>query len=63
MVIPGVLVGISAKDFYADASDREHLTAMLADQRVVVGYETRMRRLDGRIIWVRDTARLRDLAP
>ncbi|MDJ0791819.1 MAG: PAS domain-containing sensor histidine kinase [Acidimicrobiia bacterium] len=54
------LVGLSATDFYADPSDRDHLTSMLADQRVIVGYESRMRRLDGAIIWVRDTARLID---
>ena len=54
------LVGLSATDFYADPSDREHMTTMLADDRIVVGYETRLRRLDGRVIWVRDTARLID---
>lgn len=52
------LVGLSAADFYADKSDRDHLTSMLADKRVIVGFESRMRRLDGQVIWVRDTARL-----
>lgn len=52
------LVGLSAADFYADQNDREHLTSMLEDERIVVGYESRMRRLDGSMIWVRDTARL-----
>lgn len=52
------LVGLSATDFYADEGDRQHLTSMLEDERVVVGYESKMRRLDGQMIWVRDTARL-----
>lgn len=52
------LVGLRATDFYADQSDREHLTSMLEDEKIIVGYESRMRRLDGEMIWVRDTARL-----
>lgn len=52
------LVGLRATDFYADEGDRQHLTSMLEDERIIVGYESKMRRLDGATIWVRDTARL-----
>ncbi|MGI9643123.1 MAG: PAS domain S-box protein [Acidimicrobiia bacterium] len=52
------LVGLRATDFYADADDRRHLVSMLEDERIVVGYESKMRRLDGETIWVRDTARV-----
>jgi len=52
------LVGLSATDFYADAGDRNHLVSMLDAERTVVGYESKMRRLDGETIWVRDTARV-----
>ena len=52
------LVGRNARSFYVDGSERDHLTGILSEQRVVVGYEARMRRLDGGLIWVRDTARL-----
>jgi PAS domain S-box-containing protein len=52
------LVGVNARSFYCDVADRDHLTGILAEQRVVVGYEARMRRLDGAEIWVRDTSRL-----
>lgn len=54
------LIGRNARDFYADSGDREHLTSMLSEQRIVVGYESRMRRLDGALVWVRDTSRLID---
>jgi len=49
-------IGRDARSFYADAADREHLTSMLGDQPVVVGYEARMRRIDGTVLWVRDTS-------
>lgn len=52
------LVGLRATDFYVDTTDRDHLTSMLEDERIIVGYESKMRRLDGEMIWVRDTARL-----
>jgi len=46
-----------AGDFYVDNADREHLTTLLRGGDVVSGYETRMYRLDGQIIWTRDTTR------
>ncbi len=54
------LVGVNARTFYADGTDRDHLTSMLSEQRVVVGYEAKMRRFDGTEIWVRDTSRMID---
>lgn len=54
------LVGVNARTFYADGTDRDHLTSMLSERRVVVGYESKMRRLDGSDIWVRDTSRMID---
>jgi PAS domain S-box-containing protein len=52
------LVGVNARSFYVDVGDRDHLTSILAERRIVVGYEARMRRTDGSEIWVRDTSRL-----
>ena len=52
------LIGLDASNFYVEPDDRNHLTDLLRDQRVVVGFETRMRRLDGEVIWIRDTTRL-----
>jgi PAS domain S-box-containing protein len=54
------LLGRDAGSFYADQADREALTGMLSSQRIVVGFESKMRRLDGVEIWVRDTSRLID---
>jgi PAS domain S-box-containing protein len=47
--------GFNARDLYVDEADREHLTQMLEEGNVVVGFEARMKRLDGQVIWVRDT--------
>lgn len=52
------VIGRNAKVFYVDEEDREHLSDMLSQDRLVVGFEARLRRLDGRVIWVRDTSRL-----
>lgn len=52
------VIGRNAKTFYVDKADREHLSEMLSADRLVVGFEARLRRLDGRVIWVRDTSRL-----
>ena len=54
------LLGMDAGAMYVDSVDRERLNQMLAEQRTVVGFESRMRRLDGTVIWVRDTTRMID---
>ncbi len=51
------MVGFSAGDIYVDIADRQHLSRLLEESDVVVGYEQRMYRLDGKTIWVRDTCR------
>lgn len=52
------IVGKDASRFYVDSDDRVHLSWLLREQRVVLGFETQMRRLDGELIWIRDTVRL-----
>lgn len=52
------LIGLDASRFFVDPEDRAHLTNLLSEQRIVVGYETRLRRMDGEVIWIRDTSRL-----
>ncbi|MFO7700359.1 MAG: PAS domain S-box protein [Acidimicrobiia bacterium] len=54
------LIGMDAGSMYVDSVDRQRLNEMLAEQRTVVGFEARMRRLDGTVIWVRDTTRMID---
>jgi PAS domain S-box-containing protein len=54
------LLGRDAGSFYIDEADRAAFTGLLSSQRIVVGFESRMRRLDGVEIWVRDTSRLID---
>lgn len=44
-----------AGDFYVDAADREHLATLMRGGDVVAGFESRMYRFDGQIIWTRDT--------
>jgi PAS domain S-box-containing protein len=51
------VVALDARDIYVDEGDREHLTQLLEEGDIVVGFEARMRRLDGSMIWVRDTSR------
>ncbi len=51
------VVALDARDIYVDEADREHLGRLLEDGDVVDGFEARMRRVDGGLIWVRDTTR------
>lgn len=51
------LVGRYAQEFYADPGDRERWLSRLTGEGVVRGYEMRLRRADGKIIWVRDSGR------
>ncbi|GFO56842.1 hypothetical protein GMSM_38490 [Geomonas sp. Red276] len=39
-------------DLYVDPSDHDRLMALIAEREAVEGYETRMYRKDGRVIWV-----------
>ena len=52
------LVGSDAHRFYVESTDREHLTSILDQEETVIGYETMMRRLDGSMLWIRDTSRM-----
>lgn len=51
------MIALDARDLYVDEADRAHLSNMLEEGTVVVGFEARLRRLDGQTIWVRDTSR------
>lgn len=51
------VVALDARDVYVDEADREHLGRLLEGGDVVDGFEARMRRVDGGLIWVRDTTR------
>jgi PAS domain S-box-containing protein len=45
----------NAVDFYADAEERMHMQALGEQQDTVRGFEVQFRRLDGQVIWVRDS--------
>jgi diguanylate cyclase (GGDEF)-like protein/PAS domain S-box-containing protein len=51
------LLGVMASDLYVDPSDRDRQNLLFEDAAMVRKYETRLRRLDGQTIWVRDTCR------
>lgn len=51
------LLGITASDLYANPADREHERSLFEDDLLVCNYETQLKQLDGRLIWVRDTCR------
>lgn len=48
---------VDVKEFYVNFADRERFVALLVRQDIVRDYETQLRRYDGTLIWVRDTAR------
>ena len=52
------LLGTKASQLYANPADREEESALLAQENVVQGFETQLRREDGTTIWVRDTCRV-----
>jgi len=54
---PQTLLGVNAADFYLDPEDRRREQALLEREGVVRGFEMRLRRCDGTVIWVRDTVR------
>ena len=52
------LIGGSSVAYYDRPDDRKRLEDRLGGERIVSGYEARLRRADGTAIWVRDTARI-----
>ena len=51
------LLGLVASDLYANPADRERERSLFEDDLLVRNYETQLKRLDGRSIWVRDICR------
>jgi diguanylate cyclase (GGDEF)-like protein/PAS domain S-box-containing protein len=52
-----VLMQVQAIDLYVDAQDRRRWKELIEWEGIVDNFEARLRRRDGRIIWIRDTAR------
>ena len=52
------LVGDVATDYYVEATTRDDLQRRLDGQRVVVGYESALKKSTGEIVWVRDSVRV-----
>jgi PAS domain S-box-containing protein len=53
----GSLLAVNVTDLYADARDRTRWQTLMEREGVVHDFETQIRRLDGTIMWVLDTAR------
>ncbi len=51
------LLATNAVDIYVNPDDRRKQHAMLEREKIMRGFETRLRRCDGTVIWVRDCAR------
>ncbi|MBN2414910.1 PAS domain S-box protein [bacterium] len=51
------LLEVNVANIFADISEREPYLKALRKQGVLQGYELRLRRKDGRVIWVRDFCR------
>ena len=51
------LTGMMASDLYVNPADRERERSLFEDDMLVQSYETQLKRLDGQLIWVRDTCR------
>lgn len=51
------LIAANAADFYVDPQARDLWQSLMKREGVVRGFEAQMRRHDGRLIWVRNTAR------
>jgi PAS domain S-box-containing protein len=51
------LLAVNAADLYAEPEDRRQELALLEREGVVRDFETRLRRPDGAVIWVRDSTR------
>ncbi len=51
------LLAAKAEALYADPEDRRRWQALMEREGTVRGFETRLRRADGSVIWVRESAR------
>ncbi len=51
------LLGTNVRDLYWDPADRERYVEEVTARGVVRGFECRLRRADGRCVWVRETSR------
>ncbi|HIC89719.1 MAG TPA: PAS domain S-box protein, partial [Anaerolineae bacterium] len=51
------LLAVSVTDLYANPEDRRQEEVLLEQEGVVRDFETQLRRCDGGVIWVRDSAR------
>ncbi|MFC2078391.1 GGDEF domain-containing protein [Candidatus Bipolaricaulota bacterium] len=49
------LMGIMAADLYANPADRRRERSLLESDQALHNYETQLTRMDGHLIWVRDT--------
>lgn len=47
-----------AFSFYVSEADRDRFSTIMIDQGVVMGFESKLQRSDGGVVWVRDSARL-----
>ncbi len=45
------------RDFYEDLDDLRYVEDLLAKEGIVLGYEARLRRKDGQVVWTRQSAR------
>ena len=50
------VLGRPTGDFYLDPRDRDRAGALMANDRVLRNFEFRLKRVDGRVIWVQDNA-------
>lgn len=51
------VASFDTRDLYVNKADRDHLHVLLEDSDVVVGFDARMYKVDGQMMWVRDTSR------
>ncbi|MDO8055241.1 MAG: PAS domain S-box protein, partial [Candidatus Hermodarchaeota archaeon] len=49
------LLSMNAADFYVNSKARKRWKQLVAQENIVTGHETQFKRLDGKIIWVRDS--------
>ena len=53
----GLQAGLRTSDVYADSTERDRWQALMESEGVVRDFEVQLRRYDGTLIWVSDTAR------
>ena len=52
------LIGTDSRSLYVDPDDRDRWKTQLLEEGVIRGCEVQLRRLDGEVVWVRETARV-----